>query len=136
MFASLRFYALELFGFSCFARSVLFDMTASGGPDQKDTRVRGRSNKVSGGWPHCFKLFLRSMCMGHFGLSTSGVPVDIQGEVLLLHGRLTAILGDGDGHAKAFDWKGASSLKPCLRHFNVYRKAVVIVCLLHLTKHK
>ena len=82
--------------------------------------MRDDLHKVCGGWPHCFKLFLRLMLMGPLGLSTSGIVVNIHGEDVLLCGRLCAILGDGDGHA--FDWKGASSLKPCLRHFNVYRK--------------
>jgi hypothetical protein len=98
-----------------------------------DPRVRGDLHKVCGGWPHCFRLFLRLMLMGHHGLSTSGVVVNVKGEDVLLYGRLCAMLGDGEGHAKSFDWKGASSMKPCLRHFNVYRKVFSGVWLLSFT---
>jgi hypothetical protein len=63
------------------------------------------------------------MLMDLPGLSTSGIAIDLDGEPVLLYAKLAAVLADGDGHAKAFDWKGASSLKPCLRHYNVYKKA-------------
>ena len=87
-------------------------------------RVLGDLHKVQGGWAHCFRLFLRAMLMGPVGFATSGVVVNIKGEDILMCGSVCAILADGDGHAKTFDWKGAGSTKPCLRHFNVYRKVL------------
>ena len=47
----------------------------------------------------------------------------LEGQPKLLFARLGIVLADGEGHMKAFDWKGAGALKPCLRHFNVYKKA-------------
>ena len=45
----------------------------------------------------------------------SGTPV-------ILHAHLWSVLADGEGHMKAWDWVGASGLKPCVKHFNVYKK--------------
>jgi len=78
--------------------------------------------KIVGGWPNCLRLFLRHFLMGNPGLMTSGIAIRVGGENIFVHAKLAAILADGDGHAKAFDWKGATSLKPCLRHYNVYKK--------------
>ena len=47
----------------------------------------------------------------------------LDGQPKLLFAKLGNVLADGEGHMMAFDWKGASALKPCLRHFNVYKKA-------------
>ena len=46
----------------------------------------------------------------------------IHGQPVLIFASLHNVLGDGEGLMKAFDWRGASSLKPCLRHYNVLRK--------------
>lgn len=80
-------------------------------------------NDVEGGWANCFRLYLRRQLLELPGLSSSGVAITVHGEQVLLHAKLFAVLSDGDGHQKAWDWKGASSLKPCLKHYNVYKKA-------------
>lgn len=90
------------------------------------TPVCLRSNKidtVSGGWSCCLREYLRTQLLGATGLATGGVAVHVQGRPILLFAKLACMLGDGDGHMKAFDWKGAGGLKPCLKHCNVYKKA-------------
>ena len=39
----------------------------------------------------------------------------------MLFTKLSHLLADGDGHRLAFEWKGASGLKCCLRHWNVLK---------------
>jgi hypothetical protein len=68
------------------------------------------------------RLFVERILFGGSGMSTVGVPVLIGGQERLLFAKLTNILSDGDGLRMAWDWKGASSLKPCWKHFNVFRK--------------
>jgi hypothetical protein len=68
------------------------------------------------------RLLLERMLSGQSGLSTVGVPVRIGGQDRLLFAKLTNLLSDGDGHRMGWDWKGASSLKPCWKHFNVFKK--------------
>ena len=43
----------------------------------------------------------------------------------MLYGKLASLLSDGDGLRMGLDWKGATSLKPCIKHFNVWRKDCV-----------
>ena len=81
--------------------------------------------EVEGGWPHMFKLFLNSLLVGPTGLSTGGVAIDVNGRPTLVFAKLAAVLADGDGHMKCWDWKGAASLKPCFKHFNIFKKAIV-----------
>lgn len=78
---------------------------------------------MDGGWAHFFRKYLELQLLGACGLSTGGVALTLEGHPRLLFARLGNVLADGEGHMKAFDWKGASALKPCLRHFNVYKKA-------------
>ncbi len=40
---------------------------------------------------------------------TGGVALSIGGRPAMLYARVSCILADGDGHAKAFDWKGGQS---------------------------
>ncbi len=68
------------------------------------------------------RIFLEKLLIGPSGLSGGGVAIELDDGPLLLFGRLSNVLADGEGLMKAFDWKGASSLKPCLKHFNVYKK--------------
>jgi hypothetical protein len=68
------------------------------------------------------RLFLERILFGESGLSTVGVPVLIGGQERILFAKLTNLLSDGDGHRMGWDWKGASSLKPCWKHFNVFKK--------------
>ena len=61
---------------------------------------------------------------------TAGVPIMISGRPILLFARLTDLLSDGDGLRMAFDWKGASSMKPCFKHYNVFMKDSLCLLLL------
>ena len=78
--------------------------------------------KVDGSWSYTLRLFLERMLFGQSGLSTVGLPIKVGGPDRLLFAKLTNLLTDGDGHRMGWDWKGASSLKPCWKHFNVFKK--------------
>lgn len=80
-------------------------------------------DRVRGGWSACLDRYLRRQLLGPDGLATTGCPVLVGGQHRLIFGRLTNILSDGEGIHKAMDWKGASGLKPCIKHFNVFKKA-------------
>jgi hypothetical protein len=75
-----------------------------------------------GGWPNFLREYLLLQLLGSSGLATSGVPLVLDGEVLLVFAKLKNILSDGDGLRMAFDWRGHGSLKPCFKHINVFRK--------------
>lgn len=79
--------------------------------------------KIVGGWGCCLRRFLERQLLGPNGLAASGCPMTIGGRDVLLFGKVSNLLSDGDGLRQALDWKGASSLKPCFKHFNVYKKA-------------
>ena len=81
-----------------------------------------RLDEVDGGWAKCLSVFLRQQLMDVCGLSTSGVVVNVGGRPQLLFAELACVLADGEGHMKAWDWRGASSLKPCIKHYNVFKK--------------
>lgn len=81
--------------------------------------------KIAGGWGCCLRRFLERQLLGPNGLAASGCPMTIGGRDILLFGKVSNLLSDGDGLRQALDWKGASSLKPCFKHFNVYKKAFV-----------
>jgi hypothetical protein len=91
------------------------------------TPVALRSTMISsirGGWSACLAVFLRVLLSGVNGLSLSGMPLQLNGDrVVLLHGRLTNLLSDGAGLAEGYDWRGHASLKPCFVHYNVMMKA-------------
>ncbi len=80
---------------------------------------------VEGGWSHMFSIFLRRQLLGPDGLATAGIPLvlgDDPNEPTLLFARLTNVLADGEGVKHGFDLKGSSGLKPCFKHFNVFKK--------------
>ena len=79
--------------------------------------------KVRGGWPSMLRRFLQHILLGPSGFCTAGVPLMTKdGEAHLLFARVTALLSDGDGLRQAMDWKGSASVKPCLKHWNVFKK--------------
>ena len=53
------------------------------------------------------------------GLMTTGIPITIGDEHHMIWARLRLLISDGDGLRMALDWNGASSMKPCFRHWNV-----------------
>lgn len=81
--------------------------------------------KVVGGWSYLLRRILEEQLLGPTGLSTAGVPVEVDGEVHILFASLSGVLADGDGLQKGFDWRGASSFKICLKHNNVLKKVSI-----------
>ena len=77
---------------------------------------------IIGGWSHVLRVFLETLLLGPHGLETSGVPLVLNGVPVLFFAKLGTLLSDGDGHRTALDWRGAQCLKPCVKHFNVWKK--------------
>jgi len=78
--------------------------------------------QVAGGWSHLLARYLKKQLLGPSGLATAGMPLMLNGQVVVIFAKLTNLLSDGDGLRQAFSWKGASGLKPCFKHFNVFNK--------------
>jgi hypothetical protein len=92
-----------------------------------------------GGWSNFLREYLRLQLLGTCGLATGGVPLVLDGEVLLVFAKLTNILSDGDGLRVALDWRGHASLKPCFKHMNVFKKdcyLAIFACHLQLPVHR
>ena len=79
--------------------------------------------KARGGWSALLRRFVERQLLAADGLATTGCPVTIAGQHVPIFARLTNLLSDGDGLRQALDWRGASSLKPCFKHYNVFKKA-------------
>ena len=99
-------------------------------------RATGVIDSVVGGWSGMLRRIAENLLLGPHGLATAGLPLRIGGLPSLLYGKLTNILADGDGLRQGLDWRGASGLKPCIKHFNVFKKALsgcfnVRLCLTH-----
>ena len=77
---------------------------------------------AEGGWSRMLAMFLRRLFLDATGFATAGLPLMIHGAPVLVFARLGVCISDGDGLRLAYCWKGASSLHPCLRHFNVLKK--------------
>jgi hypothetical protein len=91
--------------------------------------VMAHRSKVLGGWSHMARLYLENQLIHGMGLATAGVAVNVCGKHVMLFATLSNVLADGEGHAKFWGWKGASGLKPCLKHTNVLKKACrCIIC--------
>lgn len=69
--------------------------------------------QVLGGWSRMFRDLLRAMFVGPQGLSAGGVLLPL-GQPFLLFARLANVLADEAALKIAFDWKGASGMRPCL----------------------
>ena len=78
-------------------------------------------DQVDGGWSSMLRIVLDMLLLGPCGLQVAGIPLPIGGQHQLLFARLTNLLSDGDGLRMALDWKGASGLKPCFKHWNVFK---------------
>ena len=72
--------------------------------------------KVEGGWAGALRQFLHTLLLGPLGMATGGVPLEIGGSPVMLFAKVTNMRSDGDGLREAFDLKGGSGLKPCLKH--------------------
>lgn len=87
-------------------------------------RTRGVLDIVDGGWSALARILLEDLFFGDVGLSTVGLAIPSPRGHVMLYGALKNILADGDGLRLGFNWRGASSLKPCLVHHNVLMKAL------------
>lgn len=88
------------------------------------TPVVVRSTTIAqarGGWSSMLKHYLQLHLFGTHGLATAGVPLVINGRSYLLFAEIANLLTDGEGFQKALCWKGASSLKPCFLHDNIFK---------------
>ena len=81
-------------------------------------------SKVQGGWSHFLRRYLQVHLCSATGITTAGVPLQLHDDEppILLYAKLTSILSDGDGLRAALDWKGSAGLKPCFKHWNVWKK--------------
>ena len=78
--------------------------------------------RIVGGWPRVLRAFLRRLMLGPHGLATTGLALRLGDETFVIRARLSNVLSDGEGLKVAFDWKGSSGLKPCIKHYNVFKK--------------
>ena len=91
------------------------------------TIVVVRSNvlkEIVGGFSCVLRHILEHIMTATIGLATSGVQLDLEHGSTLLFASISNILSDGDGLRMAFDWKGASGIKPCIKHMNVFKKDI------------
>ena len=77
-------------------------------------------HSVRGGWSAVLRAFLRLLLLGPQGFHSAGYPVSVSGQQRLLYARVQILISDGDGLRQALQWLGASALKPCFRHWNVF----------------
>ena len=78
--------------------------------------------KVQGGWSRMLRDLLRLSLGSPSGMQVAGIPVVVKGEFITIFARVACLLSDGDGLRQALQWNGASSLKPCFRHWNCLMK--------------
>ena len=85
--------------------------------------IRGLIYKsIDGGWARVFSDFLEHLMLGPSGLATAGMALRVAGQHYLVRAKIHAILSDGEGLQRAFNWKGASSLKPCMLCWNIWSR--------------
>lgn len=85
-------------------------------------RNSARISEVAGGWAYLARLYLEDQLAGSCGLATAGTAVQVGSQFVMIFATLSNVLADGDGHAKLWNWRGASALKPCVKHTNVMKK--------------
>ena len=107
------------FSFVQLGRAALSSETAWFTPVVVRHKVLG---DAKGGWSHMLAEFLAFLLFSPRGFSTGGVPLELHGHNFLLTARLSHVLSDGDGLRLGFNWKGASGMKPCIRHHNVFSR--------------
>lgn len=84
-----------------------------------------RSSKIKrvlGGWSNMLRRFFLIMLLGTHGGATAGITVTIHDRPLTIYYRVKCLGSDYDGLRMAFDWKGANSIRCCLRCSNVFKR--------------
>ena len=77
---------------------------------------------VQGGWSRMLRDLLRLTLGGPSGMQSAGMAVVVRGQCVPIFARAVCLLSDGDGLKQALEWNGASSTKPCFRHWNCLSK--------------
>ena len=79
------------------------------------------AHEIPGGYSRVLAMYLRVHLLGAHGSLTAGVPLDLgaHGGLVVLWAKLANLVADGEGFQLSYEWKGASSIRPCLRHYNV-----------------
>ncbi len=95
-------------------------------------RTHGVMDRVAGGWSAMLRLLVEDLFLGPLGLRTVGLPLTLPTGPIVLFASLTNVLADGDGLRLAYDWRGSSSLKPCLVHHNCLKKARLIISIVEV----
>ena len=83
-------------------------------------------SKVEGGWSALLRKLLDLMLFSESGLMVAGWPTCLHGQPYLVKGALATFMTDGEGFAKALQWRGAACIKPCFRHANVLKRGCVL----------
>lgn len=78
--------------------------------------------RTTGGWSHCYAQVMRLMLLDAEGFATSGVPLSVGGQDVLMFAKVRNNLSDGDGLRAVLDWRGANAIKPCFKHGLVVSK--------------
>ena len=78
-------------------------------------------SRAQGGWSGMLRAYLNAHLLSATGIATAGLPLMLNGQPFMLFAKLSHMLADGDGLRLAFEWKGASGLKCCMRHWNVLK---------------
>ena len=78
-------------------------------------------HRVEGGWSRMLRDLLRMALGQPSGMQLAGIPMVVKGEPTMIFAKLHCLLSDGDGLRMALQWGGASSNKPCFRHWNVVK---------------
>ena len=63
-------------------------------------------DSIEGGWSAMLGIFLERLFDGPQGFFTAGVPLEIDGRVVLIYSRLRWLMSDGAGHRKTMNWRG------------------------------
>lgn len=79
-------------------------------------------SRAQGGWSGMLRAYLNAHLLSATGISTAGLPLMLNGQPFMLFAKLSHMLADCDGLRLAFEWKGASGLKCCMRHWNVLKR--------------
>ena len=79
-------------------------------------------NDFVGGWSNMLGLFFHMQLFGSQGLLTAGVTLMIDGQALTIYANVRHIGGDYDGIRIGWDWKGANSIRACLKCSNCFKK--------------
>jgi hypothetical protein len=101
------------------------DQAAMGNGDLWMTSVAERTcimRSVVGRGSRMLSDSLRRALLGRYGLCTAGWALELASGPAMVFGKLSNVLTDGDGWRITCNWNGATSFKPCFRHWNVLKK--------------